>query len=197
MANERPNLIVVIIQITNERGFFSCLIRVEFINRSKNGGPRELSLHFDTFSIFLVPLLRIYPARTSSSSLVLFLRGDSFFPPYSFYFLHRWCICIYIMYIYMYIYSFRFVLEVGQFRATKLNTWSRLGGSCSKLQRHPCSLCLAFSHGRHLLRSFIRRSETAIIRARHPRRRDCKLNNIQYLIDDKVVGGGLLHSCYT
>lgn len=104
MANERPNLIVVIIQITNERGFFSCLIRVEFINRSKNGGPRELSLHFDTFSIFLVPLLRIYPARTSSSSLVLFLRGDSFFPPYSFYFLHRWCICIYILCIYMYIY---------------------------------------------------------------------------------------------
>lgn len=75
MANERSNLIVVIIQITNERGFFSCLIRVEFINRSKNGPLQVLC--------------------TSIRSL-LFLRADSFFPPYSFYFLYR--------YIYMYIY---------------------------------------------------------------------------------------------
>lgn len=53
----------------------------------------------------------------------------------------------------IYIFIRRFVLELGQFRATKLNTWSRLGGSCSKFQRHLCSLCLAFSHGRDLLRS--------------------------------------------
>lgn len=72
MANERPNLIVVIIQITNERGFFSCLIRVEFINRSKNGGPRELSA-----LRYVLYLSRSLAANLSCANVFVFSRPFS------------------------------------------------------------------------------------------------------------------------